>query len=244
MMVGRADGRVESYWCATAASVRLIKASILALLLVSSFTIAGSAPSLAQSSEPGTRIDFNIPAQSLARALVAYGSATGLEVFYNAALAERRQSAEVMGSLTPAVALRTLLHGTGYVARTTGPGVFTITLAPREASLVTTASDAARRSYEPYFAAIQAQISDVLCRSADITSGRNEILFQFRLAPSGMITQAEVIGDNGNPAEDQTFAAAMRGLAIGAPPNGMPQPVNIVIFPPSKTSKACRPVSG
>jgi hypothetical protein len=243
-ILGKANERLESCWNATAAFIHLIQVCMSALLLGANFTIAGSAPALAQSSGSEARIDFNIPAQPLARALVAYGAVTGLEVFYKAALAERRKSAGVLGSLTPTVALQILLRDTGYVARTTGPGAFTIELEPHEANPTTGTSDTARRIYEPYFAVIQAQISDVICRSADIVSGHDEIVFQLWLAPSGQVARAEVVGDDGNPAEDQTFAIAMRGLAIAAPPAGMPQPVSMVIFPAAKTSKACRSGGG
>lgn len=222
----------------------MIHTSILALLVVSGAIMFDPASGFAQSSQPEAKFEFNIPAQPLARALVAYGAATGLEVFYKAGLAEGQHSAEVAGSLTPTVALQTLLLGTGYVARTTGAGAFTIVPTPREAARATSTADAARRSYEPYFATVQAQISDFLCRRAGADFEHAEILLQFWLAPSGVIARAEVVGDNGNPADDQTFAVAMRGVAVGVPPAGMPQPVNMVIFPPSKTSRGCGPVSG
>jgi hypothetical protein len=221
--------------------VRLIQVCASVFLLAAGFTIVGLAPAFAQSSSSEARIDFDIPAQPLARALIAYGVATGLEVFYNAALAERRDSAEVRGLLAPTIALQILLRNTGYVARTTGPGLLTIGPRPREEAPETAISDVALRGYEPYFAAIQSQISDVLCQSADIVPGHDEIVFQLWLAPSGLIARAEVIGDNGIRAEDQSFADALRGLAIGPPPAGMPQPVNMVIFPPFKSSKTCRP---
>ena len=255
-MLLRAYDGFESGWTATAAVVGVIQASILALLLIPSFAIAGSAPALAPSLElergsapvaatgAETPVDFNIPAQPLARALVAYGAATGLEVFYNAALAERQRSAEVIGILTPAFALQILLRGTGYVARSTGPGAFTIAPGPGEPAPASVVPDAVRRSYEPYFATIQTQIGDILCRSADIASRRDEIVFRIWLTPSGMITRAEVVGNDGTLAEDQTFAAAMRGLAMGVPPAGMPEPVNLVIFPSSNTSRACRSGGG
>jgi hypothetical protein len=216
---------------------------MLALLVASAITTVGSASAFAQSTQSEAPADFNIPAQPLARALMAYGAATGLEIFYDAALAERRNSPGAVGPLTPAVALQNLLRGTGYVARATGPGAFTIAPEPRETALAAAASDAVRRSYEPYFATIQGQISDVLCRSADLAAEPKEIVFQLWLAPSGVISQAEVVGDDETPAGDQTFAAAMRGLVLGTPPVGMPQPVNIVIFPPSKASKECRAVN-
>jgi hypothetical protein len=243
-MVGKADDRRSCRWDANAALTRPIRASILAILLASGFSIVGSASCLAQFSRPDTRIDFKIPAQPLARALVAYGAATGLEVFYNAALAESRRSAEVTGSLTATVALQTLLRGTGYVARTTGPGSFTIVRAPPEEAVVDATLEAERRLYEPYFATIQAQISDVLCRSGGSALERSEILVRFWIAPSGVVARAEAVGDDGELADDQTFAIVIRGVAVGAPPAGMPQPVDMVIFPPFGAPKGCRPANG
>src|SRR5262249_5681946 len=155
-------------------------------------------------------------------------AATGLEVFYKAALAEGRRSTEVVGALAPTEALQSLLRGTGYVARATGPGAFTILQGPRPAAA---APDTSRIAYEPYFAKIQERITDLICRSANEAATSTELLFQVWLAPSGVVARAEVIGDDGSKAADQSFAAPMRGLAIGAPPTGLPQPITMVIFP-------------
>jgi hypothetical protein len=237
-MRATADVGIEPGDRVNAAQTRLCPA-VLVLLLVSSFAIL-PACAFAQSDASASPLEFNIPAQPLANALVAYGTITGLEVFYNAALAEHRSSTAVVGLLTPAAALEVLLRGTGYVARTTGPGTFTI-LPERSQAHASAPSEAMRRIYQPYFATIQAQIDRILCRSAALVSGQEEMLFLIWLAPSGLVTRAEVIGEDGNPAGDQTFANALRGIAIGTPPAGMPQPVNLVIFPQSKISKACRP---
>jgi hypothetical protein len=193
----------------------------------------------AQSFASDTKVTFNLPAQPLSRALMAYSAVTGLEVFYNAALAEKQHSAEVVGVMTPSIALQILLRGTGYVARATGPGAFTIMATPRETAASAAAAAIARKRYEPYFAAIQARISDALCRKAEVAAARRELLFQFWVAPTGAVLRAQVIGDDGEPADDQTYAAAIRGLALAAPPAEMPQPINMVFFPPSGSSKAC-----
>jgi hypothetical protein len=177
---------------------------------------------------PDTQIKFDIPPQPLSRALIAYSATTGLEIFYDAALADHQHSTAVDGVLTPSAALEVLLRGTGYAAKSTGLGAFTIAPEPREDP----AAVEARRRLQPYFAAVQTRISDALCRNVAIAAD-TELLFQFWLSPSGVIERVEVIGEDGQRAEDQSYAAAIAGLRLAAPPRGMRQPVNIVIFPPS-----------
>jgi hypothetical protein len=189
--------------------------------------VAAMGAAHAQPIRAGDQVFFDIPAQPLSRALIAYSAATGLEIFYKAALAENRHSGEVAGVMTPSVALEALLRGTGYAARTTGLGAFTLVQLP----------------LEPYFAAIQVRVDEALCRYSE-TPAQQEILFQFWLAPSGVIARAEIIGRDGSLAGDQSLAAALRGVAIGTPPAGMPQPVNMVVFPPSRASTACRTAGG
>lgn len=198
-----------------------------------------STRAMGRSAKLQTPIVFNIPAQPLARALAAYGAATGLDVFYDADLADKQRSSEVSGSLDPSEALQRLLLGTGYVARTTAPGAFTILRAPRAAPSDPTVPTETSM-YRAYFATIQARISDALCRNANIASEPVEVLFRFWLAPSGVVARAEVIADNGDLTEDQSMATVIHGLAIGVPPSGMPQPVNMLILPPSSSSSVCR----
>lgn len=206
--------------------------------MFAAIAILGPTVARAQNSVSDTTIAFSIPSQPLSRALVAYSAATGLEIFYKAALAEGYQSTTVVGRLKPGEALQELLRGTGYFAKATGLGAFTIMPAMRESVPI---SDTARRLYEPYFATIQARITDILCRNASLASNSAEMLFQVWLAPSGAVARTETLNDDGSQATDQTFAAAMRGLIIGAPPpEGMPQPISMVVFPHTNTSRDCR----
>jgi hypothetical protein len=194
---------------------------------------------MAQSQKSEMPFAFDIPAQPLSSALATYGAATGLDVFYDADLAEKQRSTDVAGTFSPAQALDLLLLGTGYVARSTGAGVFTILRAPRtEAADLPSPIDP--RIYGSYFATIQARVSDALCAVSGMDSKPDETLFRFWLAPSGTVVRAEVIADNGDLLGDQGLAAAIHGLAIGVPPAGMPQPVNLVILPPSASSRLCR----
>lgn len=183
------------------------------------------------------RTSFNIPSQPLADALLTYGAKTGLEVFYDAALAEERRSNEVVGAFTRQAALQVLLRGTGYVAKPIGNDTFMIAPAPPGAMAD---AEKLRQSLQPYFAVIQDRIDDTLCRQRT-NATHNDVHLQFWLSPSGLVTKAEVIGDDGNLARDQSRAELITGLAFAPPPAAMPQPVNMVIYSPSQYSKPCNP---
>jgi hypothetical protein len=193
----------------------------------------------AQALPADARIEFNIPAQPLAKALIAYGAVTGLEIFYNASLAGGLTSDRVVGVMTPEAGLKALLRGTSYTARSTGPGTFTITQAPRD-EVSSSMKAVARRQLEPYFAELQRGISDALCRYAGSPAAQNELVYRFWMSRSGVVERIDVLADNGERADDQRFAAPIRGLALAAPPTGLSQPINMVIFPPAPGSSACR----
>jgi hypothetical protein len=207
----------------------------LALVFV---LIPGASLSLAQSGPANLPIEFNIPAQPLSSALMTYGEASGFEVIYKTSLAEHVRSGEVIGLLTPSDALRILLDGTGYAAKTIDQGVFTIVEASADTIDPLRMPDVARRRrLEPYFAKIQPPISKVLCQKHAMA---HETVVQFWLGSNGVIARAEVLKDNGESAADQTPAAPLLGMQVAAPPSNMPQPVTMIIFPAADAAKTCR----
>ena len=185
-------------------------------------------------------IDFNIPAQPLGGALVAFGATSGLDVYYNSAFAEGRRSATVRGKLTPVLALRELLEGTGLVPQITGPSSVILVPASREVVVPRRPVVAASTRYVHYFAMIQARISDALCRNAGTSQEGNETLMRVWLTASGTIDQVEVIGAAADQGKYRSLVSAVHGLAVGTPPADMPQPVTLVVFPPSEARHDCR----
>lgn len=186
-----------------------------------------------------TTLRFDLPAKPLAHALMAYSAVTGVEIFYNAALAEGRHSTPVTGTLTPPHALQILLQGTGLMPRPTGSASFTIvptTGAAPQRRLATPSVLA--RQYAFYFGAIQARITEVMCRSTLAEAMQEEMLLRIWLDQSGIIVHTDLLSGAGDRAGD--FTNALRGLAVLVPPPaGMPQPVTLVIFPPSVTIAGC-----
>jgi len=104
---------------------RLLRTTALvSVVLVSAVdgpALAASARQEAQAQAPAEAVKtFDIPAQSLAGALNAFGRQADMQVTADAALTAKVQSQSVKGSFTPIEALRRLLAGTGLGAQMTG----------------------------------------------------------------------------------------------------------------------------
>ncbi|MFT3965788.1 MAG: TonB-dependent siderophore receptor [Sphingobium sp.] len=101
--------------------------------MLATTAMAGLAISMPAHAQTATHRSFNIPAQSLADALMAFGQQSGLNVSAPADLTRGLSSPGVSGSLAPAEALSRLLTGTGLTFRFTGPRSVQLEAAPRTA---------------------------------------------------------------------------------------------------------------
>ncbi len=183
---------------------------------------------------PTSLINFDIPSQPLASALEAYGASTGIEVFYDAALAAGHRSTAVKGMFTAVRGLEALLRGTGYAPRETGLGTISVAPVSQEKTKEAAALGRAFHRYDWYFAILQRRLSKILCDGDRAVVGNGEIIFKFRLANSGAVTYAGVIASGGDPLRDRTLAQEAQGLDIGEPPPpDLPEPIIMVVFPPS-----------
>jgi hypothetical protein len=209
--------------------------------LVALMSLAIPSSASAQAAAASRQIEFYIPSRPLADALVDFSAATGLEVFYDGALAIGHLSTSISGKLTPTEALRRLLDGTGYVALAADdPDTFTILQATPTARPTAAADNAQLRPYEHYFATLQTSVSEALCHNED--QSRGQVIVSFWLASSGEILRAVVLDAGTDSTARDAIAENLRGLSVGkALPPGLPQPITMVIFPPTATdSKACR----
>lgn len=87
------------------------------------FGAASSFPAGAQSVLAPTRVgrsSYDVPAQPLSRALVAFSNVTGAQLFFDANLVRGKSSPGAHGSLTRSEALGRLLAGSGLVYRISG----------------------------------------------------------------------------------------------------------------------------
>jgi hypothetical protein len=200
-------------------------------LLMAAFVHVASVDALrAQASNSDGELQFDIPSQPLAAALRAYSKATGLEVFYDGSLSIGRHSTAIKGSFVPMPGLKALLRGTGYVARITEiANTVTIVGAPPVAPLRATFD-----RYQPYFAMLQARLSEALCSDEESMPSGEEITLRFWLDLSGVIANADLLGSGASDGRRRAIASKIQGLQIGkVPPAGLPQPLTMVIYPPS-----------
>jgi hypothetical protein len=189
------------------------------------------------------RAQFDIPAQPLADALFAYSATTGLEVFYDGSLAFGQRSTAIKGVFTPIGALEAMLRGTGYVPKTSQyVDAISIVTAPRE---LATFQAAALARFEPYLALMQSRIAEVLCKADETKSDDRDIMISFWLDPSGRISRAQLWDATLSADRRRSILAGLQGLDVGqATPAGLPQPLAMVIFPPSSPDETgCPPIN-
>lgn len=208
-----------------------IFALVLGTLVAGNIQTVTMAGSLESVRTPAT-VDFDIGAQPLVSALDAYSAATGLQLVYDATLAEGRRAQTVKGSMTPDMALQLLLEGTGLVAVYAAANIFTI------APAATAPQTASMRNFMPYLAAVQSSIAEAFCRSSLTAPGAYRIKFRFWIGRAGEVLQPQLLGSTDDGARDQAIAAMLRGVVIGRPPPpDMPQPIMMAVSPrpPSET---------
>ncbi|MDI4236519.1 STN domain-containing protein [Bradyrhizobium sp. Arg237L] len=193
-----------------------------------------SAPGLgwAQPAHEDARIAFSIPAQPLISAISRYGEATGNEVVYDANLAIGRRSSDVQGLLTPAEALERLLAGTGLSARFVAESMFVVLPAQAAADQSVPPGPSPSAANSRYYALMQDNLLDALCRSNGARPGRYRIIVVFSIGSSGAIEQARRIGSTGEAGVDRQFDAALSSVRFSeTPPEDFAQPVRILIVP-------------
>jgi hypothetical protein len=198
-------------------SVRFCRALIFGFGLTSLLQIA-----FAQES----RLDFNIPAQSLATALEQYGNATGRNALYKSSLLIGRRSMTVQGHVSPDAALATLLEGTGLTASHVTPNSFLVLSVPVEAATV------AQPAVTQYFGRIQVGLQKALCAAGEARPGSYRIGMRLWIDDAGDVTRFERLGSAGTSDVDERIDRTLRRLQIGAPPPpGLAQPISVVIKP-------------
>jgi hypothetical protein len=153
----------------------------------------------AASAQSSAWIDFDIPAQSLASALDAFGTTTGMVAVYDGELVVGRQSGRVRGRYTPEAALSLLLGDSGLVAQYTTKQAFVLVLATAPTTIVRTPfmigqtalakQDAGELRYSGM---LQSSITGSLCARPETQPGDYRLAISFRVGPSGEITNLKL----------------------------------------------------
>lgn len=177
-------------------------------------------------------IAFSIAAQPLAQALAEYSLASGLTVLVDSVLTEGRQAPAVVGNYAPDVALRKLLAGSALDIRYASAQSFTLVAAPALAS-PRDGRNARRLRDTPYAAALQGAVRRALCRGAGTEPGHYRALIQLWFDKAWRVNRVGWVATTGSPGLDGQLEAALRGVAVGPLPAGMPQPVTLLLEPRS-----------
>ena len=233
-------------------------AATIAGALAASLYLPAEAEDLAPDDTPsaplsaaGNAIAFDIPAQSLAPALTAYSTATGIPLFYNSRLAVGRQSHAVKGTLDAMEALRILLGGTNLAPIETTHNSITLIVhaadtvfasaSPIVAPQLTlnTMHVAALSSgdHQFYASAVRYSIQGALQRTSAVKRSTFQVDMNVWLSSTGIIRRMDLLVPTGRADVDLAIVRAVHGLTISAPPPAMlPQPVHVSILVGGRSS--------
>lgn len=207
----------------------------------------------AQSDEV-TAIDFDISVQSLASALEAYSTVTGIVAVYDGRLGEGRFSGAVRGRYTPSAALKLLLATTGLSAQYTSKDAFVLVPASTTQAVVVrtpsvigrTALATLRTAEQQYSGLVQFAVTKSLCSRNDTHPGDYRLAMSFWIGPAGEITRVKLLGSTGDRQRDVAVLDALHGVrSVGAsPPAAMAQPFTMIMLPLSSGGVVDCPTSG
>ncbi|MGF6346870.1 TonB family protein [Variovorax sp. W2I14] len=195
----------------------------------------------ANSSAP---LDFDIPTQPLAAALDQFAATSGRSALFSSTLVVGRTASPVHGRYTPSDALRRLLEGTGLVVEEVTTGSLSA-LVVKQASPELVASAATQRAaaqdrVRAYDSLLQARVWAALCADPEAARQDYQSLLRFQVAPSGRVTDAELLDSTGDRRRDAALVSTLRRVQIGrSPPPDLVQPVTLLILPPQDGGPVC-----
>lgn len=174
---------------------------------------------------------FDIPAQSLDAALVAFSTVTGFELVYDSKLIGRSVSSDLRGDFSAEEAVRELLSGTGLHARKIAATTITIARNPNISPDMPRLRPEHDR-HAAYFAAIQEGLNDAFCESGIVRLTGQRLMLRFRVSPAGRIAQLELVDLSKRGPPDSAVVDALSRLTFSqVPPADLPQPLMILINP-------------
>ena len=218
--------------------------TLSACLFITVMTLARPAANAAQWQPPTLR--FDVPAQPLPAALVAFGELTGYSVLVSSDLAAGRTAATVHGDYTPAEALQRLLAGTRLGVRFSGSKAFTLQALPADAdpAAVPASAPALEASAVPvpaYAAVLQRSLTRALCQLDADDFGHYRLALQLWLDARGKVSDVRMLESSGVAQRDRAVLQRLRTLVMdGPPPAGLPQPLTILLTPRPDPAADCR----
>lgn len=216
-------------------------------------TSAGAAASSAGQSAARKVYLFNIPAQPLQPALVAYADVVGAQIIYDSKLARDHRSSPVIGLFTADVALRMLLEGSGLTVVPTGTQDIALAsvaavrmggsaggTASGEGGETTLVLDtlyvdappgAERRpDFTDYGQLVRSEIKQALTHSPETARRIYDIRIELWVDARGGVRRPRLLRSSGRADLDAAIERALAAIVLKTPPpSGMPQPIRVAV---------------
>ena len=213
--------------------------SLALAMLAPGLLNAAAAPGRAEDRPTAAAVDrlqaFDIPAQPLPGAMLAFSRISSVQVLYDSHDAATATCNPVSGRMSSGQALRELLKGTGFVIHYVGPRAVTLVL-PGASALAALRLDTLQVESAPvriggtrfstYADEVLTDLRRAVQDDAAAGQGRREVTVKLWLAPNGRVQRAEIVKSTGDAAFDAAVRKTMAGVVVGhAPPDGLPQPL-------------------
>lgn len=219
-------------------------------LLAAAALAALFAPAASAATPPGSTQErgYDLAAQDLEAALLAFGRTSGIDIVYDSAILRGLRSAPLKGRFAPPIAVATLLRGSPLVHRFTSATAVLIVRAgadrpsgsnPDISAPLGRAQLTLNRlrvtagliigkppvDYRPFGQIVQGTIMRRL-QDSPVQARRFQARLAVRIDDQGMIRPLGMQAGSGDAQLDKELLRILNGLALPeVPPAGMPQPI-------------------
>ncbi|HEX4182802.1 MAG TPA: TonB family protein [Caulobacteraceae bacterium] len=196
---------------------------------------------------------FNIPAQPLGAAILAYSNVVGNQVIYDSRLAMNRRSSPVVGLFTPETALRMLLGSADLTIHYTSSRDVTLVPAfeapragrdPDNGRIVSESSLSLdtlyvelppgadkRPDFSAYGQAVRVEIKRALARSGETAHRTVNVQIELWVDEAGHVRRSRITRSSGQADLDAAIQRVLGAVVFkDPPPPAMPQPVRVTIL--------------
>jgi TonB family protein len=191
-------------------------------------------------SASGPLRDFDIPVQSLAKALRRYAVLVDLPIVFSSDMVRGRNSSAVQGRYSSEEALRQLLDGTGLSAERQDSRVgTTILLKDTGKPDISRSAVAQLFGQAGYPGLVQQRIWQALCADPHTAPGRYRLLFRFQIDPAGHLADTQLLASTGDARRDAAVLDTLQRIQVAAPPPAIVQhPLTMSMLPDALATAA------
>jgi type II secretory pathway component GspD/PulD (secretin) len=166
-------------------------------------------------------IAFDIPALPLSEAIERLSAASKLQVVFDFALVSGRISPPLSGTFKPATALELLLKGSGLGTELIAENTISIVKIPLS------------QDNQLYLRSVQGRLMSSLCHENLARGGHYRMAASFAIDAGGRIVMLKFLSPLQDATRRNAIAAAFMSVVLPPPPDGLPQPVTIILEPKS-----------